>query len=116
VGIVALSRPEHSGEAQQAIENFRSANRRRGAAVYAAWDYNVERAARHAISCRADGILMPGVDSNEMLAYLFGVLERVRNGASPPLSLEEHVAILRQFTSNKSPFWSNQNLVESPWH
>jgi hypothetical protein len=103
-----------NGEASRAIRAAQSCVAIRGPKIFAAWDYNVARAAEHALACRADGLLMPGIDSNEMFALLLGILGRTLDGAPPPASASEHEAILRTHTSQKSPFWQNQGRVASP--
>jgi len=113
-GVLAMSRPEFPGEAYEAIRLFRANNSVPGAAIYGAWDYNVARAAERALSCRADGILMPGIEPSEMLRLLAGILSRVQSGESRPQTVQEHEELLRTFTTEKSPFWKNQHLIESP--
>lgn len=116
VGIRAQSRTIAPGEAQEAIQVFRARGPRPGLAIYGAWDYNVERAARRAIDCAADGIEMPGILAAELYAYVFGVLNEVLAGASPPTTVEQHVSRLRRFTTAASPFWSQQDLIASPYY
>jgi hypothetical protein len=110
--LIARSRPEFSGEAGNAIRVFQEKQRRRAASFYGAWDYNVSRAAARALECEADGIVMPGTDANELFAYLFGIINLVETGSAAPKTTQEHVERLRLFTP-ASPFWANQDVVES---
>lgn len=115
VGIRAQSRPEQPGEAQEAIRLFRNSGVP-GATIYGAWDYNVDRAARRALECDADGIEMPGILTSELYEYLFGVLRDVSEGASPPTTGAEHEARLRKYTTEASPFWKQQDLIKSTFY
>lgn len=113
-GLIAHSRAAYPGEAGEAIAALR--RRRPGrAAIYYAWDYHLERGARRALECGADGLLMPAIDANEMFAYLFAVLRRVGDGAAPPRTVEEHRALL-QALAPTSPFWKLQDRVVSPYY
>lgn len=116
VGILAMSRTSHVGEAEAAIKLYREETASRGMALYGAWDYNVARAATRALACGADGISMPGSDVNESFAYLFGVLQEVLGGAGPPTTLAAHEARLRRYTSDRSPFWRNQDRIVSTYY
>lgn len=113
VGLCAMSRPEHVGEAEEAIKLYRATVPEHLPTFYGAWDYNVERAAQRAIGCGVDGIEMPGILTSELYAYLFGVMEDVYQGAAVPTTLEEHVARLEKYTTKKSKFWEMQDLIES---
>jgi hypothetical protein len=116
VGIMAMSRTTHVGEAEAAIKLYREETTSRGMALYGAWDYNVLRAATRALACGADGISMPGIDVNESFAYLFGVLQEVLGGAEPPTTIAAHEARLRRYTSDQSPFWKNQDRIVSTYY
>lgn len=116
IGLCAMSRVDHLGEAAEAIKIYRRLSAQRGLTIYGAWDYNVERAARRAITCGADGIQMPGIYTSELYAYLLGLLGEVQNGAPVPTTVEEHVARLRRYTTDKSKFWEIQDLVHSKYY
>lgn len=116
IGLCAMSRVEHLGEAAEAIKRYRRLSPRRGMTIYGAWDYNVERAARRAITCGADGIQMPGIYTSELYAYLLGVLGEVQSGAPVPTTVEEHLARLKRYTTDKSKFWEIQDLVHSKYY
>lgn len=110
-GMIAHSRPEHPGEAGRAIGELRRL-RPRAAAIYNAWDYHVGRGAQRALEYGADGVLMPAIDVNDLFRFVFGVLGRVGAGAPPPATVEEHVALVREFAGG-SPFWELQDRVVS---
>jgi hypothetical protein len=110
-GLIALSRPEFDGEAGIAIERFRGKQPSR-MTLYHAWDYNLEKASRYALKYCADGLTMPGIDTNELFANLFGVLELVTNGEPRPSTSEEYIARLKKFAP-RSPFWSLQDKPRS---
>jgi hypothetical protein len=110
--LIARSRPDHNGEAGEAIRVFQEKQRRRAASFYGAWDYDVARAASRAIEYGADGIVMPGTDANELYAYLFGVMKLVEEGAAVPATAQEHIDRLKEFAPS-SPFWTSQDAVES---
>lgn len=116
VGILAMSRTTHVGEAEAAIVLYRQRAAQRGMALYGAWDYNIARASARALACGADGVSMPGIEANESFAYVFGVLSEVMEGAEPPTTAAAHEARLRRYTSDKSPFWHSQDLITSPYH
>jgi hypothetical protein len=110
--LIARSRPGFSGEAGKAIRLFQEMQRKRAASFYGAWDYDVSRAAARALEYKADGIVMPGTDANELFAYLFGVMSLVEAGSDAPQTPQEHLDRLREFAPT-SPFWANQDRVES---
>ena len=114
VGVAAMSRPEALGEAGEAIRFLRAVHGDAEVATYGAWDYNVARAAKRAIEYSADGILMPGIDRGELLQCVMHYLMRVQRFMPRPGTPEEHEAILRPLTP-KSPFWSHQDRVVSPF-
>lgn len=116
LGLIAQSRREHSGEAGYAIQLFHTVAKYRAMTIYGAWDYNVERAARKAIEYGADGIEMPGMIDSEVFAYLLGVLKEVAEEAPVPTTVEEHIARLKRYTTDKSPFWSQQNQIFSKYY
>ncbi len=116
LGLIAQSRTEHSGEAGYAIQLFNSIAKYRAMTIYGAWDYNVERAARKAIEYGADGIEMPGIIDSELFAYLLGILHEVADGAAVPTTVEEHITRLKRYTTDKSPFWSQQDLIFSKYY
>lgn len=116
LGVVAMSRPRAPGEAGAVLRLYRDVAERPGMALYGAWDYNVERGAQRALEYRADGVLMPGIDGNEQLGFVLGVLDEVLAGATPLSTVDQHVARLRRYTTEKSPFWKAQDLVESPYY
>ena len=109
--LFAQSRPKHSGEAGEAIRLFRQHRGEKGKVFYGAWDYDAEKAAHRAVEYEADGILMPGIDANELYAYVFGVM---KGADRKPSTADEHVALLRKYTTNElSPFWRNAARVQS---
>lgn len=114
LGLSAMSRPEASGEAGTAIGLFREAYGDTELATYGAWDYNVRRAAVRAIEYQADGVIMPGIATGELLGCFIGYLARVAQYAPRPSTPEEHEAILREFAPS-SPFWDVQDRVVSPY-
>lgn len=108
--LFARSRANHPGEAGDAIRLFRE-KKTRVKTFYGAWDYDAEKAARRATEYHADGILMPGMDANEMYRYIFAIISR---DDPPPTTPEQHVELLRQFaTKELSPFWRNAARVRS---
>lgn len=114
IGILAHSPAERPGEAGRAIRLFRESYGDTETALYSAWDYNVRRAALRAIEYGADGIIMPGIDVNELLQCVIAYLHRVAKGLPRLASPEEHEALLRPLTP-KSPFWRLQDRVVSPY-
>jgi hypothetical protein len=116
IGLRAMSRPEHVGEAEEGIRMYRAAIPEHRPTFYGAWDYNVERAAKRAINCGADGVEMPGILTDELYAYIFGVIDEVYQGAAIPTTVEEHIARLKKFTTEKSKFWEIQDLVVSKFY
>jgi hypothetical protein len=116
IGLLAMSRPAHVGEAELAIQRYRQEAPQRQMALYGAWDYHVGRAATRAIACQADGIMMPGIRTDEEYAYILGVMQEVFEGAPPPTSIEAHVARLKRYTSAASPFWQQQELAHSRYY
>jgi hypothetical protein len=116
IGLCAMSRPEHVGEAEEAIKLYRAAIPEHRPTYYGAWDYNVERAAKRAINCGADGVEMPGILTDELYIYLFGVMNEVYQGAAIPTTVEEHIARLKKYTTEKSKFWEIQDLVVSKFY
>lgn len=114
IGLTAMSRQEASGEAGLAIGLLREAYGDTEVAVYGAWDYNVARAAKRAIEYGADGILMPGIETNDLLQCMMTYLARVQQFAQRPATTEEHEALLRALTP-RSPFWKVQDRVASPY-
>lgn len=116
IGMLAQSRPEFVGEAGDAIKFATSSKKLRVATFYGVWDYNVERGAKRAIEYQADGISMPGIMTDELFQYIFGVLAEVSEGAEIPTSVEEHLARLKKYTTSKSPFWSQQDFIVSPYY
>lgn len=116
VGLLAMSRTTHPGEAESAIRLYQERSTVRRMTLYGAWDYHVGRAVTRALGCGADGISMPGIATDEHYAYVFGVLSEVRAGAAPPATAEAHVDRLRRYTSEKSPFWRQQDLIESVYY
>lgn len=116
LGVIAHSRTTHVGEAEQVITTYRQKSARRGMTLYQAWDYNVARATTRALACGADGITMPGIEGNDYYRYVLGVLREVENGAAPPTTAAEHEARLRKYTTDKSPFWHNQDPLKSIYY
>jgi hypothetical protein len=114
IGISAMSNTDRPGEAGQAIGLFRREYGDTEVALYNAWDYNVRRATLRALEYGADGIIMPGIDTADLFGCVLGYLERVANSAMRPGTPEEHEAILRTFTK-RSPFWTLQDRVVSPY-
>ena len=75
IGIEAMSPKNAPGEAGKAIAIYHT-KYPKGLALYAPWTYNVMTAANRAIEYRAQGIIMPGIKSKEMLTYLIQVGQR----------------------------------------
>src|SRR5689334_17616025 len=69
LGLYATSRASFPGEAGEALALFKREHATRAALLYGALDYNVERAATRAIEYGADGVILPGIDANEMFVY-----------------------------------------------
>lgn len=92
IGLSAMSTMDQPGEAGRAIALFRANYGDTEVALYNAWDYNVRRAAMRALEYDADGIIMPGIDTAELLDCF----------------------ILRPLTP-RSPFWRMQDRVVSPY-
>lgn len=115
VGLIAQSRIEHNGEAGEAIKLYKQSSKTRLATMYGAWDYNIYRAAQRAIEYGADGIIMPGIMDSDLFRYIFGILTEVSNEAQIPSSIEEHREKLKKYTTDKSPFWSQENLIVSKY-
>jgi hypothetical protein len=116
VPILALrahSRPEAPGEASEAIRLYKRDFI--GVTFYGAWDYNVERAATRALEYEADGIEMPGIRADELYAYVFGVISEAQNHVPRPTTVEEHRKRLMKYTTQASPFWSQQDLIVSKY-
>ncbi|MGE0707288.1 MAG: hypothetical protein AB7N76_04945 [Planctomycetota bacterium] len=103
LALLAMSRPGLQGEAGEAIRRVR-ARAERAPVLYHAWDYDVQRAAARALEYGADGLVLPGIEANELFAVVLGVLDRATRGVARPASVEEHVALLRQLAPT-SPFW-----------
>ncbi len=116
LGLLAMSRTTHVGEAEAAIRMFNERSATRAMTLYGAWDYNVARAASRAVGCGADRVSMPGIDANEHFAYVFGVLKEVTGGAAAPATAAAHIARLKRYTTAKSPFWEQQDLIKSTYY
>lgn len=116
IGLIAQSREEHAGEAGTAIQIFRKHEKVRGMALYGAWEYNVERAAKRAIEYQADGIMMPSIFDKDLYNYIFGVLIEISIGAEIPQTVEEHEERLKRYTSDRSPFWRQQDKIISQYY
>jgi hypothetical protein len=108
--LFAQSRAKHPGEAGKAIRLFRR-DRPHVKTFYGAWDYDAEKAARRAAEYEADGILMPGIDADELYRYIFAIMAAKE---PPPRTPEEHIARLERHTTKElSPFWRNAKRVQS---
>jgi len=114
LGIFAMSRPTHPGEAGDAIRllkaRFDAAAGGRRAGLYGAWTYDVDAAIAHALDCGADAVVMPDVDARELFAYVFAVLEAVETGKALPTTVAAHRDQLKLGFPN-SPFWRKQDAV-----
>lgn len=113
-GLSAMSRMEHIGEAGSALALLRKHCGPLTTGIYGAWDYNTERAAKRALEYQAHGVIMPGIELNELMQYLFGLLGAVSQGMPVPDSVEEQIVLLRKWAP-KSPFWENQDIVVSDY-
>ena len=108
-GIWAMSPEGKPKEACRAIELFRKRSSNRAATFYQPRTINVSSACLNAIKCNSDGVVMRGMEANEFLAYLLGVLREVTEGSRPPATVEEHRLRLKRYTTEKSPFWDLQD-------
>ncbi len=102
-GLVALSPPDESGTAAQAIRAFRK-RFPAGLTVYHGWDYRLEVSGPRALACAADALIVGGADVNGMLRFLFTLLQRKADGSLPAPSVEGYEALLRECLPT-SPFW-----------
>lgn len=109
IGLVARSLEDVPGSAGQAIMLFRRFHRSDEMAIYLPWALDVQRAAERAVEYGADGILMSGMLTGEMLATLMDALRRVKTNVPKPGTAEEYVRILRQVAPD-SPFWEMQGV------
>ena len=108
VGIFAMSRAGHPGEAAEAIKLFRRHVDARQPCLYGAWTLDVDEAAQRAVEAEADGVVMPDSDAAEMFAYLFRIFEGIDEGYPVPTEPRELVDGLK-LAFPESPFWFRRN-------
>src|ERR1039457_1676714 len=107
-GIWAMSPVDQPDEACKAIQMFRQKSLVRGATFYQPYALKLAEAIRPGLDCKVDGVTVRGLETNEFLRYLFGVMREVIEGGQPPATVDEHITRLKKYTTDKSPFWSQQ--------
>lgn len=107
-GIWAMSPIDQPNEACNAIQMFRQKSLVRGATFYQPNALNLDEAIRPGLECQVDGVTVRGIETNEFLRYLFGVMREVIEGSQPPATVAEHITRLKKYTTDISPFWRQQ--------
>ncbi len=108
VGVVALSPISESGQACAVIEAVRAANPD-ALTVYHGWDYRIEISGAVALKCKADVLVLGGIETNELFALLMNALRLKAAGKLPTPSLAWYEEALRQLCP-KSAFWASAKM------
>lgn len=113
IGIFAMSRPEHPGEAAQALRLFSQKNPGPGLKLYGAWTHDVHAAIEKALVAGAHGVIFPDTDAQEMFAYIFACLKAIGEGQPLPASAKAMYDHLR-VAFPQSPFWNSSDADLPP--
>lgn len=110
VGIFAMDRPDHAGEAARAVARLREVHGRR-LSLLGAWSQDVRAEVAAALACGADGVILPDCDAGEMFRYIFDLFRWVGEGGPVPADEAAHVRLLRHHFASSKFWWSEANRL-----
>lgn len=113
IGIFAMSRPEHPGEAAAALQVFSQKNPGLGLKLYGAWTHDVHAAVEKALAAGAHGVIFPDCDAQEMFGYIFACLQAIGEDRPLPATTKDMLDHLR-VAFPQSPFWNTSDAAPPP--